>query len=159
MMKINQQNHSLGSDNWSWKQLYGRAISQNKQLPYSLNIFKRNVRQFAKLSIIDQELLNRAKTRPAINSARDFSIYRIFHKISGRSYIGISDSFEERKVGHQTARGDNPLHRAIRHDGWSVFEAEVLVEATMTRTAARRVERAFILAENTLYPVGFNQRT
>lgn len=145
--------------NWTWMQLYEASTSLNSHSPNSLATFKRNVQRMLELGPVDQEMTNEAKTRPVVGTPRGFVIYRITHNPSGKSYIGITENWDTREDSHSKARGNNPLHAAIRQYGWTAFNPEVVVNGSMTRTMARRTERAFILAENTLAPSGFNQRT
>lgn len=149
----------FGSSSWCWLRLYRKCTSQKNLPPNSLAVFKRNVERLLQEGPVNEELLNNAITRLALNTERTFSVYRITQRSTDRSYIGITDDFQRRMLCHQKGQGANPLHQAISCYGWEDFRYEIAVKGTMTRTMARRTDRAFIVAENTLCPAGFNQRT
>ncbi len=157
-MKNSLEISAFGRHAWSWKRLYDACTATNDLTPNSLAVFQRNVKHLLSKQAVNEDLLNAAKTRHPVGTDKNFSIYRVTQKSTGKGYIGISEDVENRIVCHQRAYGDNPLHREVKRCGWSDFETTELVNAKMTRTTARRVEAALILSEGTLVPAGFNQR-
>lgn len=88
-------------------------------------------------------------------------IYRITHKESGRSYIGITAQEERvRWIQHRSDarnphRRQGALHRAIHKYGVGAFLFEVIGSAVDVETGAI-MERALIADLGTMVPNGFN---
>jgi transposase len=92
-----------------------------------------------------------------------WTIYRMFRRQDGRSYIGQTKTpLELRRARHVRRaweRGDrSPLYEAIRASGDEAFEAwgiEAVACCTSQRDADA-IEAALIAQEGTLHPSGFN---
>lgn len=86
-----------------------------------------------------------------------FTIYKAFHKETGKSYIGFDSSWPKRKNSHIRQSQKNPrqyLHNAIRKYGADSFEWEVIYNST-DREHCLEMEKHFIQEYNT-FEEGYN---
>jgi group I intron endonuclease len=87
------------------------------------------------------------------------TIYKITHRVSGKSYIGVtSRTVHERWMEHRNYKDDTYFQRAIRKYGAGAFDKCVVWVANDALEAADR-ERYFIEYYHTLKPGGYNTTT
>lgn len=88
------------------------------------------------------------------------TVYLIKNTKNNKVYIGqtvkpIQQRFAEHKYNHKS-KANKPLHRAILKYGLEVFQFSVLVTNISTQEKLDAIEKAEIIANNSLIPNGYN---
>lgn len=87
------------------------------------------------------------------------SIYKISHKVTGKSYVGMTNQPLARRladhVGHAARGADSHLHKAFRKHGVDAFSIE-LIDVAYTREEAAEKERFWIQELGTYGATGYN---
>ena len=82
-------------------------------------------------------------------------IYRIFHKKTGKSYIGQTVNLRNRMFQHRTASRKCHLHNAIKIDGKDSFDVEILYD-NIPQWMLNDLETRTISTLNTYKGYGYN---
>ena len=60
------------------------------------------------------------------NELKEFVVYRIYHRDSGKSYIGITGDYKRRMKEHFSCCGNSYLHRTMQKYGKEKFKHEIV---------------------------------
>ena len=87
-----------------------------------------------------------------------YSIYKATNKINGKSYIGFTSNFANRKYRHKhyslTKKIDNYFYNSIRKYGWSNFNWQIIYQSKDVNHCKNIMENFFIREYKTF--VGFS---
>ncbi|MZR15387.1 hypothetical protein GQE99_20410 [Maritimibacter sp. DP07] len=125
----------------------------------TLGGFIRRLRQRASfLGYVDHTWVERALREPLHGYNGGGAVYQITQKSTGRKYIGITDDPVARKKAHlqNYQAGRTRLQREILRAGPNDFVFEIIIASDCSRSTLKRIERALIKAENTIWPNGLN---
>ena len=88
-------------------------------------------------------------------------IYLLTDLITGKQYVGQTwQKFETRMLQHEhnIPGSTTALATAIAHNGWQNFRKDILETSITTKSRLDERENHHIIAYNTLYPNGYNER-
>lgn len=93
-----------------------------------------------------------------------YIIYKATSKTSGKSYIGVTSNFKQRKIRHKSAaynvKNDKSSNtyfaRAIRKYGFEDFTWDILFKTPNKQSAFEIYEKYFIAVYNTFLGEGYN---
>jgi hypothetical protein len=91
-------------------------------------------------------------------------VYRIFCRVTGKNYIGVTSKTLKRRIASHRARalkgtghgGMYPLSEAIREHGWENFDVFVIARDLDSAELGYEVEKAAIQIYKALTPSGYN---
>lgn len=121
--------------------------------------FKSRVRRFSKMhGYIDADAIEVCLNSPMHAFEGGGAVYEIFQRSTGKKYIGITDSVAGRWRQHQKSalQPKTRLQKEMHKHGIDDFEFKILVQGMFTCEVLKRIERALILTENTMWPSGLN---
>lgn len=121
--------------------------------------FIRRLRQRVRfLGYVEPHWIEYALRAPLHNYDGGGAVYQLTQLSTGRKYIGITDDPEAREDAHlrNYHAGRTRLQREILRQGPGDFVFEIIVSGDFSRSTLKRIERALIASENTIWPNGLN---
>ena len=125
----------------------------------TLGGFIRRLRQRANfLGYFDRTWVERALMEPKHKYNGGGAIYEIVQSSTGKKNIGTTDDPVERRKRHfkNYKTGRSRLQKEMSKSGPDDFEFRILFSCDCRREVLKRIERALITAENTVWPNGLN---
>lgn len=125
----------------------------------TLGGFIRRLRQRASFTgKVEPSWVERALKEPKHKYNGGGAVYEIIQLSTGRKYIGITDDPEARRKLHfrEDVSRRTRLQKEIAKAGKDDFEFRIVFSCDCPRHVLKRVERALIISEDTVWPNGLN---
>lgn len=125
----------------------------------TLGGFVRRLRQRASfVGKVEPSWVERALKEPKHKYNGGGVVYEIVQLSTGRKYIGITDDPVQRRKAHFRgyASKSDRLHKEMAKAGPGDFEFWIVFSCDCPRHVLKRIERALIIGEDTIWPNGLN---